>query len=48
MSMKKFDDFLVKIGWYIFLRFIEEWIYPAYFLKNLLFYRFDRVKVPEG
>ena len=45
--LEKFDDFLVKLGWYRFLRFVDYWIYPAYYLRNLLFHRFDRVKVPE-
>lgn len=45
--IEKIDDFLVYIGWYKFLRFIENWIFPAYFLRNLFFYRYDRVVVPQ-
>ena len=42
-----FDDILVYIGFYKFLNFIDNWIYPAYFLKNLLFYRYDTIKIPQ-
>ena len=42
-----FDDMLVYIGFYKFLNFIDNWIYPAYFLKNLLFYRYDTIKIPQ-
>jgi hypothetical protein len=41
------ENFLFLIGWYKFIRFIEEWIYPAYYLRNFLFYRYDRIKVPQ-
>lgn len=45
--MNKLDNFLVKIGWYKFLLFIEEWIYPAYLLKNALFYKHNKIKLPQ-
>ena len=32
---------------YMLQRFFENWIYPGYYLKNLLFYRYDRIKVPQ-
>lgn len=44
---EKFDDLLVNIGWYRFTNFIEYWIYPGYFLKNLLFNRYDTIKIPQ-
>lgn len=41
------EKFLIKIGWYKFTLKLEEWVYPAYNLKNLLFHRYDRIKVPQ-
>jgi hypothetical protein len=41
------EKILIKIGWYKFCNFIENWIYPAYNLKNLLFNRYNTVKIPQ-
>ena len=35
---------LENIKWTI-SNFFEEWIYPGYYLKNLLFHRYDRIKI---
>jgi hypothetical protein len=37
----------MKIGWYKFCRFIKDWIYPAYHLRNFLFHRYDIIKCPQ-
>lgn len=42
-----FDKFLDFINWYRFKNLFKNWIYPAYDLKNLLFYRYDRIKIPQ-
>lgn len=44
---EKIDDILVYIGFYSFLRIIKDWIYPGYYLRNLLFNRYDRIKIPN-
>ena len=41
------EKFLFKIKWYEFCRLFNNWIYPGYDLKNLLFHRHDRIKVPQ-
>lgn len=41
------EKVLFKIGWYKFCNFMEDWVYPAYNWRNLLFHRYDRVKVPQ-
>lgn len=46
-EFSKWEKFLMKVGWYRFLVFIDEWIFPAYNLRNLLFHRYDRIKVPQ-
>ena len=33
--------------YYSFCRFVEGWICPAYNLRNLLFHRYDRIKVRQ-
>jgi hypothetical protein len=43
MNVKQFNEFF-SIASYRIGEWIENWIYPAYNLKNLLFYRFDLVK----
>jgi hypothetical protein len=42
-----FEKFLDFIHWYTIKRIFEEWVYPGYFLKNLLFYRHDKIKIPQ-
>lgn len=32
--------------WFKTKDFFESWIYPGYYLRNLLFHRYDRVKLP--
>jgi hypothetical protein len=44
---EKIDDFLVNIGWYRFINFIENWVYPGYYLRNCLFNRYDLIKIPQ-
>lgn len=47
MNIKKnIIDFFENIWWSI-QDFFKDWIYPAYYLRNLLFYRYDRVKIKE-
>ena len=46
-TLSKWERFLMNIGWYRFCCFVEEWIYPAYYLKNLLFHRYDKIKIPQ-
>jgi hypothetical protein len=41
------DRFLDAIRYVQITEFIKNWIYPAYYLKNLLFNRYDRIKVPQ-
>ena len=41
------DKFLCFINWWGIKNFFENWIYPAYYLKNLLFHRHDRIKLPQ-
>ena len=43
----KFEKFLKFIGWYKFRVFIEDWIYPAHYIRNFLFHRYDRIKIKE-
>ncbi len=40
------EKFLIRFYWYRFLNFVDNWIYPAYHLRNL-FHRYDRIKVPQ-
>lgn len=47
MKETLFDKFLDMIYWYQISLFFENWIYPAYYLRNLLFHRYDRIKVPQ-
>lgn len=47
VELSKWDKFLMKINWYSFCRFINNWVYPGYDLRNLLFHRHDRIKVPQ-
>lgn len=47
VELNKLDKFLMKINWYSFCRFIDNWVYPGHYLKNLLFHRHDRIKVPQ-
>lgn len=42
-----FEKFLDIIHWWYIERVFEEWVYPGYYLKNLLFHRHDRIKVPQ-
>ena len=44
-KLTKLEKFLVFIGWYRLCRFFENWIYPAYDLRNLLFHRYDLIKI---
>lgn len=39
------DKFLMFIGWWTLCRWFEEWIYPGYYLKNLLFKRYDLIRI---
>lgn len=39
-------DKLDVIRFYV-CEFFKNWIYPAYYLKNILFRRYDRVKMPS-
>lgn len=44
--------FKIKISlwervWFKISNFFDNWIYPAYYLKNLLFHRYDLVKIPN-
>lgn len=39
-------DFIESIWYKIKFKF-EEWIYPGYFTRNLLFNRYDLIKIPE-
>lgn len=41
------EKLLMKCGWYKFLNFIDDWVYPAHCLRNLLFYRYDLIKIPQ-
>ena len=47
IKLTKIETFLMKIGWYKFCRFIKNWIYPAYHLRNFLFHRHDIIKCPQ-
>ena len=46
-SFSKFEEIMMRIGWYKILNFIEEWVYPAYSLRNILFHRHDLIKIPQ-
>lgn len=41
-----YEKLLTKMGWYRFTVFLEDWIYPGYYLRNYLFHRYDRVQLP--
>lgn len=34
-------------AWYRISDFFKSWIYPGYYMRNLLFRRYDRVKLPQ-
>ena len=38
---------MMKQYWYWILNFIDDWIYPAHGLRNVLFYRYDLIKIPQ-
>lgn len=40
------NKFLDTIHYRAFSRFVNEWVYPGDYLHNLLFRRYDRVKIP--
>lgn len=39
------EKVLKGIGWYRLEKWIEDWIYPGYNLRNLLYNRYDLIKV---
>ena len=42
--LDKIKDYL---HWYSLCDIFKNWIYPAYDLRNLLFHRHDRIKIPQ-
>lgn len=38
---------MMKKYWYRIFNFIDDWIYPAHGLRNVLFYRYDLIKIPQ-
>lgn len=42
-----FDKVIDFFHFYQIEDFFKNWIYPAYDLKNLLFHRHDRIKIPQ-
>jgi len=43
---QRWEKFLDFIHYWSLSRFIDEWVYPGHYLHNLLFHRYDRVKIP--
>lgn len=44
-DIDKEPSFLTKCWWKI-SNFIDNWIYPAHFLKNFLFHNYNKIKLP--
>ena len=42
-----FEDTIIESLYWSMCRHFDEWIYPAYYLRNLLFNRYDLVKMPQ-
>lgn len=37
---------IIKKCWWKIQFFFDDWIYPAYYLRNLLFHRYNKIKLP--
>ena len=46
-EFSKMEKILMNINFYSFCNFFKNWIFSTYYWKNLLFRRYDRIKVPQ-